>query len=150
MSGEHGDFADWLKARAEQEDYNFAVRGTAATFATDSGVDPAQMSRFLRGQAVPSVEGQRGIAKALGVKLPEVMVRAGTAEPDDFPSYSETPARPTNSLDRIADEYNASPAERKVLGALMRTFLETNRQADLEFKVSVASTNSKPGDPLKE
>lgn len=139
MADEPEAFADWLKERAEQEDYDFSLRGTAATFAAASGVDPGQMSRFLRGQAVPSIEGQRGIARALGIKLPEVMVRAGTAEPDDFPSYGETPARPASSLDRIADEYDASPAERKVLGALVRTYLETSRQSDLEFNVKVSS-----------
>jgi transcriptional regulator with XRE-family HTH domain len=126
MSDDHQAFADWLKQRAVEADYDFSRRGTISTFALDSGNDPAQMSRFLRGQAVPAIEGQRGIARALGVKLPEVMVHAGVAEPEDFEDYSEKPAR-TTSLDAVADEMNATEAERAVLGGMLRAILPTLR-----------------------
>lgn len=86
MSGEHQAFADWLRERAEKAGYDFAKRGTISRLAEDSGNDPAQMSRFLRGQAIPAIDGQAGLARALGIKLPPVMIATGTAEPDDFPS----------------------------------------------------------------
>lgn len=84
MSGEHQAFADWLQEMAGLADYDLKKRGAVSKLARDTGNDPAQMSRFLRGQAIPAIEGQRGIAKALGLKLPDVMIVTGLAEPDDF------------------------------------------------------------------
>lgn len=102
MSGEHDDFATWLQQRATEVGYDFAQRGTISRLAEASGNDPAQMSRFLRGQAIPAIEGQRGLARALHVKLPEVMIRAGSAEPADFPAnwgLDDAPAPPLSSYD---------------------------------------------------
>ena len=84
MSGDHEDFAAWLRERAASVGFDTTKRGMISRLAEASGVDTGQMSRFLRGQALPAIDGQRGIAKALKVKLPEVMIRAGSAEPDDF------------------------------------------------------------------
>lgn len=85
MSGDYDGFAAWLRERAVAAGFDLDARGGIAKLSTASGIDPAQMSRALRGLAVPAIEGQRGLAKALGIKLPEVMIRAGSAQADDFP-----------------------------------------------------------------
>ncbi|WP_042400108.1 helix-turn-helix domain-containing protein [Streptacidiphilus carbonis] len=102
MSGEHDDFARWLRERARIAGFDLDQRGMTSRLAEASGIDPAQMSRAVRGLSVPAIEGQRGLAKALGLKLPEVMIRAGSATPDDFPpqwDLDDSPAPPLSSRD---------------------------------------------------
>lgn len=112
MSGEHQAFADWLKARAAAAGYDLDKRGTISRLAEESGVDPAQMSRFLRGQAIPAIEGQRGIAKALDIFLPEVMINAGVAVPGDFDD--DEPRRPL-TLQEAVNRMGLDAAERELL-----------------------------------
>ena len=102
MSGDYASFAAWLRERATSVGFDLDARGGIAKLAAASGIDPAQMSRALRGLAVPAIEGQRGLARALHVKLPEVMIRAGSAEPADFPAswgLDDNPAPPLSSHD---------------------------------------------------
>lgn len=134
MSDDHQAFADWLKRRAEQVGYDFTKRGTISELARASGNDTAQMSRFLRGQAIPAIDGQAGLARALGIKLPEVMVNAGTAKPEDFEDYSPAPARAT-SLDAVADELHASETERAILGSMVRSMIDSMRNARLNVQL---------------
>jgi transcriptional regulator with XRE-family HTH domain len=109
MSDDHQAFADWLKERAARAGYDLEKRGVVSELARDSGNDPGQMSRFLRGQAIPAIEGQRGLAKALGIKLPPVMIAAGSAEPGDFETAE--PARPL-TLEEAAERMGLEGAER--------------------------------------
>lgn len=129
MSGEHQAFADWLRQRAEQAGYDLDKRGVISQLARDSGNDPAQMSRFLRGQAIPAVEGQAGLARAFGIKLPEVMIQAGSAKPDDFPDYGQQ-TRPSNySLDAAADALGVTDQERRYIIQVMPQTVEIVRSA---------------------
>lgn len=109
MSGEHEDFALWLRERAALVGYDTTKRGMISRLAEASGNDPAQMSRFLRGQAIPAIEGQRGLAKVLKVKLPEVMIRAGSAQPEDFSDAGKR-ARPITP-DEVAVEWGITDAD---------------------------------------
>lgn len=129
MSCEHQAFADWLRQRAEQAGYDLDKRGVISQLARDSGNDPAQMSRFLRGQAIPAVEGQAGLARAFGIKLPEVMIQAGTAKPDDFPDYGQRPGPRRYSLDEAADELGVTDEERRYIMQVMPQTLEIVRSA---------------------
>lgn len=130
MSDDHQAFADWLKQRAGQAGYDLAKRGVISELARDSGNDPAQMSRFLRGQAIPAIEGQRGLAKALGIKLPPVMIAAGTATPEDFEDYREPPRREI-SLDAVADELDATETERSIVRSMLVSMIEGLRNAGI-------------------
>ncbi len=132
MDGEHQAFADWLRERALGAGYDTFQRGVISQLARDSGNDPAQMSRFLRGQAIPAIDGQRGLARALGITLPEVMINAGVAEPSDFADYRETPLR-GDSLDDIANELDATPLERRILRSVLANLIESLRKASVQM-----------------
>lgn len=134
MSGEHEDFARWLRERAAFVGYDTTQRGMISRLAEASGVDTGQMSRFLRGQATPAIDGQRGIAKALGVKLPEVMIRAGSAQPDDFDDVA--PRSTSYEIERAAEILGVPAGQRQVYVRMMKSMAllagSTNTAAILE------------------
>ncbi|MHA6764726.1 helix-turn-helix domain-containing protein [Streptacidiphilus sp. PAMC 29251] len=119
MSSEHEDFARWLRERAAFVGYDTTKRGMISRLAEASGNDPAQMSRFLRGQAIPAIDGQRGLAKALKVKLPEVMIRAGSAQPEDFDDVA--PRTPSYEIERAAELLGVPPGKRTAYVRLMKS-----------------------------
>lgn len=93
-------FADWLRKRAKAQGYEVdAARGARAALAEAAGMSASQVGRTLDGKTIPSIESQRGLAKALDVSLSEMMVRSGYAEWDDF-KESERP--------RAADLFSAT------------------------------------------
>ncbi|MFC1418560.1 hypothetical protein [Streptacidiphilus cavernicola] len=139
MSGEHEDFARWLRQRAAFMGFDTTKRGMISRLAEAAGVDTGQMSRFLRGQALPAIEGQRGLAKALGVKLPEVMIRAGSAQPDDFDDV--TPRSTSYEIERAAEILGVPPGQRRVYVRMMKSMAllagSTNTAAILEDEDAV-------------
>lgn len=68
-------FAKWLHEAAANAGYDFDQRGTAATFARDTGIDHAQISRFLSGSAKPKAPAMVKIARALDVKVEDIARR---------------------------------------------------------------------------
>jgi transcriptional regulator with XRE-family HTH domain len=117
MSGDYTAFAAWLRHRAKLAGYDLDERGMTSRLAEASGIDSGQMSRAVRGLAIPAIEGQRGLAKALGLKLPEVMIQAGIAEPDDFPSpgqpQADIPEGAVASLLAICDSFGVDEPEKR-------------------------------------
>lgn len=120
-------FAEWLSRKAVAAGYDVnAARGGRAKLAMAAGMSGTQVSRTLEGKTTPSVESQRGLARALRVPFSEMLIRSGFASPDDFPNVAVNLA-PTDSLDAVADEYGASAAERRILSSIVRTAIEALR-----------------------
>jgi transcriptional regulator with XRE-family HTH domain len=93
MSGDHAAFAAWLRERAKLAGYDLDERGMTSRLAEASGIDSGQMSRAVRGLAIPAIEGQRGLARVFRVPLSEAMIRAGWAEPEDFDMPAPVPQK---------------------------------------------------------
>ncbi|MEA5367766.1 helix-turn-helix transcriptional regulator [Amycolatopsis sp., V23-08] len=74
---EQGDFPAYLRAQMSRKDLNSAELGRLA------GVNPASISKWLRGLEVPSVENSRKTADALGVNLLEILVATGVLTRDE-------------------------------------------------------------------
>lgn len=127
MSGDYTGFAAWLRERATAANFDLNARGGTAKLAAASGIDPAQMSRALRGQAVPAIEGQRGLAKALGVELSEVMIHAGSAEPDDFPAPGASP-----SLTELANHLGVPADQQQTFAGLIAALAEVARDPNAD------------------
>jgi transcriptional regulator with XRE-family HTH domain len=73
-------FADWFRATAADAGYDFTQRGTAATFARYADVDHGQISRILRGEAIPKASTMVKLAAVLGVTVEEMARRAAGEE----------------------------------------------------------------------
>lgn len=149
MSGEHDDFATWLRERAAAVGFDTTQRGMISRLAEAAGVDTGQMSRFLRGQAIPAIEGQRGIAKALRVKLPEVMIRAGSAEPDDFEDAA--PRSPSYEIERAVELLGVPPHLRQTYVQLMKSMALLTGNASLSATATLTAdgqvTPARDADP---
>jgi transcriptional regulator with XRE-family HTH domain len=131
MSGDSTAFAAWLRERAKLAGYDLDERGMTSRLAEASGIDSGQMSRAVRGLAVPAIEGQRGLARALNIPVLDVLIASGylraeditealrawqvAAEGQDFSQYTagdDPPADRTAALEQEPDLWGLS----KVLG----------------------------------
>lgn len=109
MSGEQASFAAWLRETAQAAGFDLDSRGGAARLASAAGIDPGQLSRALRGLAVPSIEGQRGLAKAIGVPMLEMLLSSGYLRPEDIAEVIR--AWQTTDTDVDYSQYTAGPRE---------------------------------------
>lgn len=140
MPTDHVQFRDWLRDRARARGYDIdSPRGGGkAQLAEDSGVSRGQVGRALAGETVPDIGSQRGLAKALGVPLEEMLIRSGLCEPEDFPSFAGRPYPPKDSLDALVDRLGVTDLERRILGKLIDATLEAMR--DPQYQEEQAQT----------
>lgn len=125
-------FAEWLSRKAVAAGYDVnAARGGRAKLAEAAGMSGTQVSRTLEGKTTPSVESQRGLARALHVPFSEMLIRSGFATPDDFPNVTVNLA-PANSLDALADELDATEIERSIIRSMLVSVIEGLRDAGVE------------------
>lgn len=83
MADDRTPFVDWFKETAAEAGYDFAQRGTAATMATDAGVDHGQISRILNGKATPKAGTMVKLAAVLGVRVEDMARRAAGDEAEE-------------------------------------------------------------------
>ncbi|MFJ6215037.1 hypothetical protein ACIQGZ_17130 [Streptomyces sp. NPDC092296] len=99
-------FTQWLRQRAKAAGYDVgASRGARLALAKAAAISPTQVGRTLTGDTMPSVESQRGLAKALGIPVAEMLVRSGTLAPEDILSRAGTPAASEVDPYRLAREW---------------------------------------------
>lgn len=84
QSGE--DWLTWLRRIITTRGYDIdSPRGGGSTrLATDTGLAPSSVSRILTGSA-PNFESCVILARTLELSLPELLIRTGKADPEDFP-----------------------------------------------------------------
>lgn len=84
-------FHEWLRARALAAGFDVdAAKGGRTALAEAAGMSVTQIGRTLDGKTTPSVESQRGLARALHVSFSEMLIKSGFATPEDFPEMPET------------------------------------------------------------
>lgn len=150
MSGEHASFAAWLREHALAAGIDLDVRGGPAKLASLSGVDPAQMSRAVRGLHIPAIEGQRGLARALGVPVLEVLVASGYLRGEDiaeaFKSWQGTgtdmdlsqytAAAPEPDIANLAAMLEIPAEQRPAFDTLVRRLADIARDVDSSIAVT--------------
>ncbi|MDP4500997.1 helix-turn-helix domain-containing protein [Nonomuraea turcica] len=82
-------FGAWLREQMDRRGYS--GRGGSTRLARDAGINLSIVSRALNDEVVPALDALRGIGKALGYTLGEMMVFAGVATPDELPIRRESP-----------------------------------------------------------
>lgn len=89
--------AQWLRARCADAGYDPDRRGAVSELAAEAGVDPAMLSRALRGLLTPTAGTALPLAAALGVDPRDLLLRiaaqqSGTPHPPDAGPTRVTPA----------------------------------------------------------
>lgn len=80
----------WLTRQLDQRGYDLSQRGGGrARFAEESGVPVATVSRFLRDQGGTDPRTLGRIAKALGVPVAPLLVKAGILPASELPGDRE-------------------------------------------------------------
>lgn len=81
------EFAAWIEAVMRRRGYDIdSPRGGGKTkLAEDAGVHRAAITRLLQRQSMPDLETMRGLARALGIPVREVLIRSGRLTEEDLP-----------------------------------------------------------------
>ncbi|GAA5057189.1 helix-turn-helix domain-containing protein [Streptomyces similanensis] len=85
------EFAGWVEGAMRARGYDIdSPRGGGRTkLAEDAGVHRAAVTRLLQRQSMPDLDTMRGLARALGVPVRDVLIRSGKLAEEDLP---QTPA----------------------------------------------------------
>lgn len=94
---EHIDeFAAWIEGvmRARGYDIDSPRGGGKTKLAEDAGVHRAAITRLLQRQSMPDLETMRGLSRALGIPVRDVLIRSGKLTEEDLPQ-APAPAPPS-------------------------------------------------------
>ncbi len=88
-------FAAWMEGlmRARGYDIDSPRGGGKTRLAEDAGVHRAAVTRLLQRRSMPDLETMRGLSRALGVPVRDVLIRSGKLTEQDLP-LPPTPAGP--------------------------------------------------------
>ncbi|MDX3640628.1 helix-turn-helix domain-containing protein [Streptomyces sp. MB09-02B] len=92
-------FAAWMEGvmRARGYDIDSPRGGGKTRLAEDAGVHRAAITRLLQRQSMPDLETMRGLSRALGVPVRDVLIRSGKLTEQDLPQ-APAPAPGTGPL----------------------------------------------------
>lgn len=115
------DFADWLRGRMRQRGYDLdgARAGGMTRLAADADVSLSVISRALNEGRTPDLESLRGLGRALGVSLGDMLVAAGKADREELP-VSAAPVGAGVDPDFLAEIAEASPATIEAVRAVLK------------------------------
>ncbi|MEU5557401.1 helix-turn-helix transcriptional regulator [Streptomyces globisporus] len=100
-------FAAWLRETMIRRGY--PERGGQKKFAQDSGISAATVSRLLRADGLPDTRTLEALAAALGIGLPEMLVRAGVVKQEDLANLRPITPNPITSREAAAELGITSP-----------------------------------------
>ncbi|SOD77043.1 DNA-binding transcriptional regulator, XRE-family HTH domain [Streptomyces sp. 1222.2] len=95
---EHIDgFAAWIEGvmRARGYDLDSPRGGGRTKLAEDAGVHRAAITRLLQRRSMPDLETMRGLSRALGIPVRDVLIRSGKLTEQDLPQAPEPPGTGT-------------------------------------------------------
>ncbi|MEV4439679.1 helix-turn-helix transcriptional regulator [Streptomyces sp. NPDC049577] len=115
------EFAAWVEdlMRARGYDIDHPRGGGRSKVADDAGVHRAAVTRLLQRQSMPDLATMRGLARALGVSVRDMLIRSGKLSENDLPlpvTYARQRATgsPGITLEEAADLLGI-PDERRAL-----------------------------------
>ena len=108
-------FAMWLRTELEKRDW------VAARLARESGITRGALSHIFSGERKPGLDLLRGVARALGLPLVDVLRAAGMVDPSQDPA--------DDSMEAWVNLYrNADPETRQRLLGKARSVLEEQKK----------------------
>lgn len=101
-AGHIDEFAAWMKGvmRARGYDIDSPRGGGKTKLAEAAGVHRAAITRLLQRQSMPDLETMRGLSRALGIPVRDVLIRSGKLTEEDLPQAPASPATGTAPEDR--------------------------------------------------
>lgn len=104
------DFAGWVEdvMRARGYDIDSPRGGGKTKLAEDAGVHRAAVTRLLQRQSMPDLDTMRGLARALGVPVRDVLIRSGRLTEEDLPEAPAPPAVPSPNAALSAEQAAAA------------------------------------------
>lgn len=93
-AGHMDEFAAWIRGvmRARGYDIDSPRGGGKTKLAEDAGVHRAAITRLLQRQSMPDLETMRGLSRALGIPVRDVLIRSGKLTEEDLPQAPTPPA----------------------------------------------------------
>jgi len=90
------EFAAWVEDVMRERGYDIdSPRGGGKTkLAEDAGVHRAAITRLLQRQSMPDLETMRGLSRALGIPVRDVLIRSGKLTEEDLPQAPAPPTEP--------------------------------------------------------
>ncbi|MET8025180.1 helix-turn-helix transcriptional regulator [Streptomyces avermitilis] len=87
------EFATWIEEVMRERGYDIdSPRGGGKTkLAEDAGVHRAAITRLLQRQSMPDLETMRGLSRALGIPVRDVLIRSGKLTEEDLPHAPAPP-----------------------------------------------------------
>ncbi|MEW1672808.1 helix-turn-helix transcriptional regulator [Streptomyces noursei] len=126
-------FARWLHDQLTAREYDLSGprSGGRSRFADDSGISPSTVGRLLRGESVTDTRVLGLLAEALGVRLSEVLVRAGVISDDELAAV-QTPTAGQRRItpEQAADELGIQDPQSRALFLSMTETLRKQRAAN--------------------
>ncbi|KFG03533.1 DNA-binding protein [Streptomyces scabiei] len=104
-------FAAWIEGvmRAHGYDIDGPRGGGRTRLAEDAGVHRAAITRLLQRRSMPDLETMRGLSRALGVPVRDLLIRSGKLTEQDLP---RPPAPPGTTTAAEAQPLSAEQAAR--------------------------------------
>ncbi|MFJ3173753.1 helix-turn-helix domain-containing protein [Streptomyces roseus] len=126
-----------LVAEAAQRAGKYQGRGGQTSLAEDTGMSPSAVGRMLRGETLPEPERFEAIAKAVGLKVADLLVEAGIVSPESLSTPSQTRATGVGSRSITLDEAaNAlgihSDVGREMFAAAVERLQRTERATEAD------------------
>ncbi|MFM9593235.1 helix-turn-helix transcriptional regulator [Streptomyces scabiei] len=102
-------FAAWIEGvmRAHGYDIDTPRGGGRTRLAEDAGVHRAAITRLLQRRSMPDLETMRGLSRALGVPVRDILIRSGKLTEQDLP---RPPAPPGTAAAAGAQPFSAEQA----------------------------------------
>lgn len=106
------EFAAWIQGvmRARGYDIDSPRGGGKTKLAEDAGVHRAAITRLLQRQSMPDLDTMRGLSRALGVPVREVLIRSGKLTEQDLPPTPTPPGTGTAPGDHTLSAEQAATA----------------------------------------
>ncbi|MFK0296413.1 helix-turn-helix domain-containing protein [Streptomyces sp. NPDC090442] len=123
-------FAQWLHDQLTARGYDLSGprSGGRARFAERSGISPSSVGRLLRGDNVTDTRVLGLLAEALGVRLGEVLVRAGVITADELTAVQNPTTGPRSiTPEQAADELGIQDPQSRALFLSMTETLRHQR-----------------------
>ena len=122
-------FGRWFVATAAAAEYPVGTRGWQAQLARDTGIEPASISKYMRGEQLPSPDVCQRLGPALRVSPDEIMIKTGARTAGA--SRGQRPATlAALEYDAFLTDPRTDPAQRAVIEGIVAELITMSRMSN--------------------